>query len=94
LHILQADIAAANCPVKPDSCDIALALSVTKWIHINGGDAGLLRYFSAVHAALVPGGLFVLEPQPWRSYKQAVKKQVQASAPVVGTTPVALQAII
>lgn len=71
----QADIAAANCPVKPDSCDIALALSVTKWIHINGGDAGLLRYFSAVHAALVPGGLFVLEPQPWRSYKQAVKKQ-------------------
>lgn len=74
---LQGDIAANSCPVKPGSCDVAMALSVTKWIHINGGDEGLRCFFAAVHAALVPGGLLVLEPQPWRSYKQAVKKQVR-----------------
>ena len=25
--------------------------------------------------ALAPGGVFIVEPQPWKSYKQAFKKQ-------------------
>lgn len=72
----QGDMAAAPMPVEPGSCDAALCLSVTKWVHLNGGDAGLRALFAALHAALAPGGLLVLEPQPWRSYKQALRKQV------------------
>ena len=69
-------MAAAPMPVEPGSCDAALCLSVTKWVHLNGGDAGLKALFAALHAALAPGGLLLLEPQPWRSYKQALRKQV------------------
>ncbi len=72
----QGDMSAEAPPVKPGSCDVALALSITKWVHINAGDEGLRRFFAALQAALVPGGLLVLEPQPWRSYKQALRKQV------------------
>lgn len=69
-------MAAAPVPVEAGSCDAALCLSVTKWVHLNGGDAGLRALFAALHAALALGGLLVLEPQPWRSYKQALRKQV------------------
>jgi hypothetical protein len=46
---------------------------VSKWIHLNGGDAGLKRFFERVYAALVPGGTFVLEAQPRESYIKARK---------------------
>ncbi|KZT13021.1 Bin3-domain-containing protein [Laetiporus sulphureus 93-53] len=48
--------------------DIVLALSVTKWIHLNGGDEGLMRFFRRVYSVLKPGGTFVLEPQEWHNY--------------------------
>ena len=41
---------------------------MTKWIHLNHGDAGLRRFFARVLADLRPGGVFVFEPQPWKSY--------------------------
>jgi len=53
--------------------DIILALSITKWIHLNAGDAGLRRFFTRVHAALRTGGTFVVEPQPWDTYAKARK---------------------
>jgi hypothetical protein len=40
---------------------------------LNGGDAGLKRFFERVHKALVPGGTFVLEAQPRESYIKARK---------------------
>ena len=46
---------------------------MSKWIHLNGGDAGLRRFFERVYAALVPGGTFVLEAQPRESYIKARK---------------------
>jgi 7SK snRNA methylphosphate capping enzyme len=56
------------------SVDTVTALSVTKWVHLHTGDAGLRAFFAKVHALLAPGGYFVLEPQPWRSYRAAASK--------------------
>ncbi|GMN50583.1 hypothetical protein TIFTF001_019740 [Ficus carica] len=44
-------------------------LSVSKWIHLNWGDDGLVTLFSKIWKLLNPGGSFVLEPQPWKSYQ-------------------------
>lgn len=60
----------------PGSMDCVLCLSVTKWVHLNGGDAAVLQLFDMVHHVLSSGGHFVLEAQPWRSYKQAQRKTV------------------
>jgi 7SK snRNA methylphosphate capping enzyme len=58
----------------PGSVDTLTALSVVKWIHLHGGDAGLRAFFARVRELLAPGGLFVLEPQPWSSYRAAAAK--------------------
>ncbi|KAJ8688769.1 hypothetical protein PTI98_013521 [Pleurotus ostreatus] len=51
--------------------DVVLAFSLTKWIHLNGGDDALLRFFRRVHDVLTPGGSLVLEPQAWETYAKA-----------------------
>ncbi|KAI0311445.1 Bicoid-interacting protein 3-domain-containing protein [Amylostereum chailletii] len=50
-----------------------IGFSVSKWIHLNGGDAGLRRFFRRVYETLTPGGTFVFEPQQWDSYTKARK---------------------
>lgn len=70
--------------------DCVLALSITKWVHVNWGDDGLLEFFTRLVNALRPGGLLVLEPQPWRSYK-AIRHKHNVKWPHVPLAQLALR---
>ncbi|KAI3637526.1 hypothetical protein MIR68_004175 [Amoeboaphelidium protococcarum] len=50
--------------------DTVLAMSVTKWIHLYGGDADIRRFFKTIYNMISPGGVFIIEPQGWSSYKK------------------------
>ncbi|KAJ7190950.1 Bicoid-interacting protein 3-domain-containing protein [Mycena pura] len=66
-----ADWVNATIPEDEGGYDVVLALSVTKWIHLNGGDAGLETFFARVAAVLHPGAQFIVEPQAWETYRKA-----------------------
>jgi len=61
-----------------------MCMSVTKWVHLNWGDAGLKAFFRKISRRLAPGGYLVLEPQPWRSYTSVWKKR-DVAVPAVGS---------
>jgi hypothetical protein len=65
----------SNSSVEAGSIDTVLCLSVTKWVHLNGGDTALKALFDRLRDALAPRGLLILEPQPWRSYRKALQKR-------------------
>ncbi|CAD5233924.1 unnamed protein product [Bursaphelenchus xylophilus] len=51
-----------------------LALSITKWIHLNWGDSGLKLFFKRAYKNLKSGGWFILEPQDIRTYGKSCRK--------------------
>lgn len=45
--------------------------SITMWIHLNHGDDGLNKFLKEVCSV---SNLAIIEPQPWKCYKTAVKR--------------------
>ncbi|KAG6877987.1 hypothetical protein C0993_001192 [Termitomyces sp. T159_Od127] len=66
-----ADWVATRIPEDMDGYDVVIAFSISKWIHLNGGDAAIDTFFRRVYDVLKPGGIFVLEPQAWDTYAKA-----------------------
>ncbi|KAJ3073030.1 hypothetical protein HDU98_002358 [Podochytrium sp. JEL0797] len=58
-------------PVAHTKYDTVLALSITKWVHVKYGDAGIRLFFQKCWSVLNKGGVLVLEPQPWDGYDKA-----------------------
>lgn len=54
-----------------------LALSITKWIHLNWGDDGLKRFFKRVYKNLRRGGHFILEAQAFETYNKRSRINVK-----------------
>lgn len=59
----------------PGSLDVILALSVTKWIHLNHGDDGIREFFRRVFLLLSPDGRFIVEPQGPEGYAKFLKSR-------------------
>ncbi|KAF8582530.1 Bin3-domain-containing protein [Ramaria rubella] len=66
-----ADWVSNGLPSDAQLYDAVLAFSISKWIHLNNGDEGLLRFFRRVASVLQTGGRFILEPQAWDTYAKA-----------------------
>ncbi|KAK9510713.1 hypothetical protein O3M35_005447 [Rhynocoris fuscipes] len=55
--------------------DVIFIFSVTMWIHLNNGDEGLKLFLKNISEKT---DLIVLEPQPWKCYKAAVRRRKRA----------------
>ncbi|GAA6061112.1 hypothetical protein JCM10212_006143 [Sporobolomyces blumeae] len=54
--------------------ETVLLFSVTKWLHLHHGDAGMIRLFESLYSYLPSGGVCIQEPQERENYGRAVKK--------------------
>ncbi|CAB0029991.1 unnamed protein product [Trichogramma brassicae] len=57
--------------------DVTFCFSVTMWIHLNHGDAGLERFLRDVSRRC---RMMLIEPQPWKCYRNAARRLKRAQA--------------
>ncbi|CAE6540976.1 unnamed protein product [Rhizoctonia solani] len=75
----QSDWANQGCAADKLGYNVVIAFSVSKWIHVHGGDEGIKQFFSRVRDVLAAcatetsPSIFVLEAQPWSGYHSAQK---------------------
>ncbi|KAL7302329.1 hypothetical protein TKK_0004992 [Trichogramma kaykai] len=60
-----------------DEFDATFCFSVTMWIHLNHGDAGLERFLGDVARR---SRMILIEPQPWKCYRNAARRLKRARA--------------
>uniref|UniRef100_A0A8D0GNQ0 RNA methyltransferase n=1 Tax=Sphenodon punctatus TaxID=8508 RepID=A0A8D0GNQ0_SPHPU len=53
------------------SFDLCFCMSVTMWIHLNHGDAGLVEFLSYLSSLCM---YLLVEPQPWKCYRAAARR--------------------
>lgn len=58
-------------PENSTRFDMVFCFSITMWIHLNHGDNGLKTFLKKVSDL---ADILVIEPQPWKCYKSAVKR--------------------
>jgi 7SK snRNA methylphosphate capping enzyme len=68
------DYVASDSVISRGRYNVIFCMSVTKWVHLNGGDSAIQRLFRRIHAELKSEGLFILEPQEWSTYHR--KKRI------------------
>eukprot|EP00775_Hariotina_reticulata_P007037 gene7037-7251_t len=73
--------AVKNMKCASNKYEVITCFSVTKWIHLNWGDDGVMKLFHKFYRCLAPNGILVLEPQPFKSYKNAAHKPGVQEAP-------------
>ncbi|XP_057966942.1 probable RNA methyltransferase At5g51130 isoform X2 [Malania oleifera] len=76
----QEDFVKSWHPPREKHYDTIICFSVTKWIHLNWGDDGLITLFAKIWRLLHQGGILVLEPQPWNSYEKNRRVSETATA--------------
>lgn len=82
---LHGDFTSDAYTQAPGSIDMVTAMSMTKWVHLHQGDDGLKAMFVKIFTVLSPGGLLLIEPQPWKSYQNASAKLRKEHAVPVGS---------
>lgn len=55
--------------------DVVCCFSITMWIHLNNGDDGLRHFLDMITRA---SRLIIIEPQPWKCYRTAVRRMKRA----------------
>lgn len=50
--------------------DTVVCLSVVKWVHLNWGDAGLMRLLLKIYNSLKINGRLIIDIHNWKSYKK------------------------
>ena len=58
--------------------DVVFCFSVTLWIHLNHGDEGLKSFLKFLS---LTSKWILLEPQPWKCYKQATRRMKKLDCP-------------
>lgn len=74
VEFVAGDWVTTDIPSDRRGYNTIIAFSVTKWIHLNGLNEGLRDFFEKCYRLLLPGGQFILEPQPWSSYTKAARR--------------------